>query len=54
MFAIENYDVQETRRIARNEGKIEGEREGMIKGAISIIKRTEITGKRSAPNSGTA
>ena len=24
MFAIENYDVQETRRAAREEGKIEG------------------------------
>ena len=30
MFAIENYDVQETRRNAQNEGKIEGKIEDVV------------------------
>ena len=32
MFAIENYDVQETRRLAREEGKAEGKVEGIMEG----------------------
>ena len=39
MFAIENYDVQETRRIAKNEGKIEGK----IEDAVKIIESLKIT-----------
>ena len=39
MFAIENYDVQETRRIAKIEGKIEGK----IEDAVNIIESLKIT-----------
>jgi len=35
MFAIENYDVQETRRVAKIEGKIEA--------AVKIIESLKIT-----------
>jgi len=37
MFAIENYDVQETRRLAREEGKLEGKLEGKIEGLMEGI-----------------
>jgi hypothetical protein len=37
MFAIENYDVQETRRIARSEGKAEGKAEGIAEGKIEDV-----------------
>jgi len=47
MFAIENYDVQETRRVAKNEGRIEGKIEGKIEGeieaAVKIIASLKIT-----------
>jgi len=51
MFAIENYDVQETRRVARDEGKIEGKTEGKAEGkaegkieaAVNIIKDLKIS-----------
>ena len=44
MFAIENYDVQETRRIARDEGKIEGK----IEAAVSIIEDLKMTASEAA------
>jgi predicted transposase/invertase (TIGR01784 family) len=36
---IENYDVQETRRLAREEGKAEGEARGKSKMAIKMLKK---------------
>jgi hypothetical protein len=43
MFAIENYDVQETRRQARLEGKIEGEIKGKIEDVVNIVKELHIS-----------
>ena len=39
MFSIENYDVQETRRLARAEGVIEGKIEGEIRGKIEAAAK---------------
>jgi len=38
MFAIENYDVQETRRSAREEGKIEGK----IEGTMNMVSKMKV------------
>jgi DNA helicase TIP49 (TBP-interacting protein) len=43
MFAIENYDVQETRRVSRNEGKAEGK----IEDAVSIVKEFNVPVSRA-------
>ena len=45
MFAIENYDVQETRRIAREEGIAEGKAEGRTEGKIEGIAEGKAEGK---------
>ena len=39
MFSIENYDVQETRRIAREEGREEGIEKGFLEAAIRFIEK---------------
>ena len=47
MFTIENYDVQETRRIARDEGKAEGIAEGIAEGKIeatvNLVEKLELS-----------
>jgi cytosine/adenosine deaminase-related metal-dependent hydrolase len=43
MFAIENYDVQETRRTAMDAGKAEGKIEGKIEVAASIVSKMKIS-----------
>ena len=49
MFAIQNYDVQETRRIAYNEGEQRGEQRGerknAIKNAVKIVRTMKMTVK---------
>ena len=39
MFSIENYDVQETRRVAREEGREEGIEKGFLEAAIRFIEK---------------
>ena len=39
MFSIENYDVQETRRIAHEEGREEGMEKGFLEAAIRFIEK---------------
>ena len=45
MFAIENYDVQETRRVAREEGKLEGKLEGKAEGKLEGMIEGRAEGK---------
>ena len=47
MFAIENYDVQETRRIARSEGMAEGMAVGMAEGKIEAVAKIVVNMKIS-------
>ncbi len=44
---IEDYDVQETRRIARNEGIREGELKGKLEGTVNIIKELHLSLSRA-------
>ena len=44
MFAFfDDYDVQETRRIAREEGWQEGKQKGKLEDTVNIIKEFNVT-----------